>query len=67
MIFIVELTDKSPLMTELVDVLDLGSSVERRVGSSPTKGTHGALTQMDRVLHLQCRCRGFESLMLHNG
>ena len=27
---------------------------------------HGALAQMDRVLHLQCRCQGFEPLMLHN-
>lgn len=33
-------------MVEMVDTSDLGSDAQKRVGSNPTKGTHGAVAQL---------------------
>ena len=37
-------------MVELVDMLDLGSSAEGRVGSSPTKGRWSTLSHLHVVI-----------------
>lgn len=34
-------------MTELADVLDLGSSAEKRAGSSPVLGTNAGIAQLE--------------------
>lgn len=53
-------------MTELVDVSDLGSDVERRVGSSPTIRTNkSSRSSVSRVVAFQAASRGFEPLREH--
>ncbi len=50
----------------MVATLVLGTSAERRVGSSPTWSTkHARLTQLVRVPSLQVGCRRFESVTAH--
>ena len=34
-------------MTELADVLDLGSSAEKRAGSNPVLGTNAGIAQLE--------------------
>jgi hypothetical protein len=50
----------------MVATLVLGTSAERRVGSSPTWSTkHGAVSSVGRVAGLHPVCRRFESVTAH--
>ena len=48
---------KYALVVELVVTLDLGSSIERCEGSSPSRGTIAHIVQLDRTLDYESRDR----------